>query len=420
MSHPSLHDEHFLRAVTEMAERRPVVAVSDIHAEGGAKLISSGRRIDARVYDKLVRHKLVPTLEQALSVEGAMDNTRLRKEVEKLLGRQQLMRGILESALGLPMVWSIIEQIPIVRPLAFKLTVAEEERKELFHHSLVMMLISLYLAVQAERSEQEVVAAATAGLFHDIGILHIDPQLLAPGHHLSEEERRHLYAHPMISHLILEKYDEYRPTISEAVLQHHERLDGSGYPQGLRAEGLGTLPRLLAVAEVAASRIDGYSGECPRCASLELILKLNTDKFSAPLVRLLAPFYRGQASKAGSDSGLRQRRWQGLAALFAASSALPAVEKPFAPLQAFLVDQLGRLEKNLRDAGFNPNDGQWMGSEDDEQQLAEVDILADEALWQVKGVLHEVARRWPQSQVEGGLPEALADLMEAARALLEA
>lgn len=143
--------------------------------------------------------------------------------------------------------WSIL----LAPAVAFKLTVAREQRPALYTHGVVSALIALYLAAQAGWARPAVAEVATAGLCHDLGVLHLDPEMLRPGHRMSDEERRALYAHPVIAHRILEQQPAYGPAISRAVLEHHERIDGSGYPRG--ATGAQTSPagRLLAVVREA-------------------------------------------------------------------------------------------------------------------------------------------------------------------------
>ena len=64
---------HYLLAVTDMAERCPVVAHSAIYNDSGIKLVEKGARIDARLYDRLVQHRLQDGIDGHLSAENAVD-----------------------------------------------------------------------------------------------------------------------------------------------------------------------------------------------------------------------------------------------------------------------------------------------------------------------------------------------------------
>ena len=66
-------DSHYLRALTDMADRRTVVAGAAIYAENGVKLLDKGARIDSRLYDRLVQHKLREPIDRHLSIENPVD-----------------------------------------------------------------------------------------------------------------------------------------------------------------------------------------------------------------------------------------------------------------------------------------------------------------------------------------------------------
>ncbi|MDD4903283.1 MAG: response regulator [Candidatus Bipolaricaulis sp.] len=88
-----------------------------------------------------------------------------------------------------------------------------------------------------------------AGLLHDVGKLAIPAEILSKPSALSHMEMELMKAHPQAGYEILRTVDFPWP-ISQIVLEHHERLDGSGYPQGLRGEAIRIEARVLAVADV--------------------------------------------------------------------------------------------------------------------------------------------------------------------------
>jgi putative nucleotidyltransferase with HDIG domain len=88
-----------------------------------------------------------------------------------------------------------------------------------------------------------------AGLLHDIGKMSVPAEILVKPTTLSDVERQLLAAHPQVGFDILKSAEApYR--VTEIVLQHHERLDGSGYPRGIRAEAILREARILSVADV--------------------------------------------------------------------------------------------------------------------------------------------------------------------------
>jgi putative two-component system response regulator len=87
------------------------------------------------------------------------------------------------------------------------------------------------------------------GVIHDIGKLSIPAEILSKPSRLSKFEFEMVKSHPQIGYDILADTDFAWP-LAEMALQHHERMDGSGYPQGLKGEAIRLDARILAVADV--------------------------------------------------------------------------------------------------------------------------------------------------------------------------
>lgn len=91
-----------------------------------------------------------------------------------------------------------------------------------------------------------------AGIVHDIGKIHIPAEILSKPAKLTPPEYEMVKTHSQTGYDIL-KGIEFPWPIAQAVLQHHERMDGSGYPQGLKGEDILIEARILAVADVIES-----------------------------------------------------------------------------------------------------------------------------------------------------------------------
>jgi putative nucleotidyltransferase with HDIG domain len=88
-----------------------------------------------------------------------------------------------------------------------------------------------------------------AGLLHDIGKMLVPAEILSKPGRLSEMEFQLITAHSQVGSDILRKINFPWP-VAQMVLQHHERINGSGYPQGLTAPDILLEARILAVADV--------------------------------------------------------------------------------------------------------------------------------------------------------------------------
>lgn len=96
------------------------------------------------------------------------------------------------------------------------------------------------------------------GLLHDIGKLGIPAHILDKDGPLTAEEFRQIRMHPELGARILEPIAAYAPMLP-IVLEHHERLDGSGYPRGLSGDAISLAGRIFAVADV----VDAMSSDRP-------------------------------------------------------------------------------------------------------------------------------------------------------------
>lgn len=96
---------------------------------------------------------------------------------------------------------------------------------------------------------QAVAGVRIAGLLHDIGKLAVPAEILSRPGALSKTEQALMRQHPQFAHDVLKTIESPWP-IAEIVVQHHERLDGSGYPEGLSGDRILLEARILAVADV--------------------------------------------------------------------------------------------------------------------------------------------------------------------------
>ncbi len=115
-------------------------------------------------------------------------------------------------------------------------------------HNLRVARLCIHIGRQMSMSAAELRVLARAGLMHDIGKLGIPQAVLGKEAPLSESEWMLMRAHPEMGLTLLDRAGQSSREVL-AVLYHHERLDGTGYPYGLRAEGIPIEARIVAVAD---------------------------------------------------------------------------------------------------------------------------------------------------------------------------
>ncbi len=123
--------------------------------------------------------------------------------------------------------------------------------------------LAVAIAREMGLEERRIEAIRVAGLLHDIGKLAVPSEILVKPTKLTEHEFMLIRSHPEIGYELLKKIDFPWP-IAEIVLQHHERVDGSGYPKGLKNGEILLEARIIAVADV----VEAMSSHRPYRAAL--------------------------------------------------------------------------------------------------------------------------------------------------------
>jgi putative nucleotidyltransferase with HDIG domain len=115
-------------------------------------------------------------------------------------------------------------------------------------HSAAVAIYSRDIAKRMGLSEEDQQLVHLAGLVHDIGKVGLPAGLLEKPGALTLEERRQMERHAEIGERILANVDDYAQ-IASIVRHHHERVDGNGYPDGIRNDEIPLLARIISVAD---------------------------------------------------------------------------------------------------------------------------------------------------------------------------
>lgn len=168
-----------------------------------------------------------------------------------------------------------------------------------FNHGLHVGLIAGMIGYWQEYDTKAIETLIIAGLFHDLGKLSIDRELLLKAGTITDSELQTLKNHSLFSLEHLHKTTFATPDIEQAILQHHERRDGSGYPAGLTAKDIHPLARILAVADTyhAATSIKSYRTSITPVHACEEIFTQSLDTLdpeaATTLIKNLQKLYVG-------------------------------------------------------------------------------------------------------------------------------
>lgn len=391
---------HLKRAVAELGRRRPVVVSRAIYNTQGIKIIEAGLAVDERVYERLMQHQLAAPLEESVGTEPSVTGPVLRQVAEQLIARQPIFDRMTSQPSTRDRVLRAIDHVPLPRAVAFQLTLMHELQPALFQRSVAGALVATWLGEPDTTTLQDLAQLAAGAVLRDLGMLHIDPVLLQPPAPLTAEHRRQLYAHPLLSAMVLERHLEYSRRAIRAVLEHHEALDGSGYPRHLAGEAVSPWGRALAAAELLAAQ---HALPTHRLETrLSLQLRVDRHRFDPAFVRRLISLVpravvTSEAPLSMADAVERLRALHGLLRLWPdAVAGAPTVLTPARRQAVADIDAHCRgLERTLAEAGAAEAQLGMLVPDDGDPGLAlEVSMLAEEAAWQLRGIGRLARRRW--------------------------
>lgn len=118
-----------------------------------------------------------------------------------------------------------------------------------YRHCVNVGIISAIIGSWLGYSDDEIRNLMLAGLLHDTGKAIIPLEILNKPSKLNNEEMRTMRSHSALSYKFLSDFNSFPESIKVGALQHHERLDGSGYPIGLEAEDIHEFAKIIAIAD---------------------------------------------------------------------------------------------------------------------------------------------------------------------------
>jgi len=113
-------------------------------------------------------------------------------------------------------------------------------------HSLRSTVFAIVIGIELKMQNHQLVELAAATLLHEIGLIHISEDIYSKAGELSDEEKKYLHVHPVLSCKILKKAKFPLP-ICLGTLDHHERENGTGYPQKLTGDKISLYGKIIAV-----------------------------------------------------------------------------------------------------------------------------------------------------------------------------
>lgn len=241
-----------LSAIVKAGETYSIVASQDIVDVRGIKLWSKGHPVSMALQQRLLERKLQHPIEACLMAEDGVTLFYLTEKLGEFFDTDSALSRALRPWVSL--LQNQLKQIPLHPVAQLLLTTALATRPAAIPHAVQSMALAGALS-QVPNSPVNVRLAMLGGLLHDIGEAYIQPLYLDSTQALDLLGHKHLMVHPRVAHMLLSSTTDYPAALCVAVGEHHERLNGSGYPARLTKESISPLGSLLAVVEVTADKL---------------------------------------------------------------------------------------------------------------------------------------------------------------------
>lgn len=230
--------QKLLPGIVLTVDRRATMLVSALNftqPQLGFTVFEMGLR-DGEIYSEL-RRIIYSTMQSTILYKKMQEQAhRLKVQKESLVVNLEQLNKVMNGFIQ-----------------AIALTVETRDPYTAGHQRRVADLASA-IATEMNLSRKQIESIRMAGIIHDLGKIYVPSEILNKPTRLSELEFSFIQSHPEVAYHIIENIDFPWP-IAEIIMQHHEKLDGSGYPAGLKGEEIKLEARILVVADVVEAMV---------------------------------------------------------------------------------------------------------------------------------------------------------------------
>ena len=226
----------------------------------------------------------------------------VRSVMSKLSSRPLNAIDEAEQLIG-NMVDSLLKEEHIVLHLMSE----TKENENIYYHSLNVSVLAMLLARMKNLDASVIKSIGMGALFHDMGKLKIPPQILRKTTALTNAEQNFLNLHPKYGLDIVNLVDTFPESAKAIIAQHHELLDGSGYPKGLAGDAIDSFAQLVSVVntyDTLCHPMDISKARVPSNA-LSWLYKNSANKYNQSdlklLVKVLGVYPPGSVVRLSND-----------------------------------------------------------------------------------------------------------------------
>ncbi|NVJ62062.1 MAG: hypothetical protein HWE27_16850 [Gammaproteobacteria bacterium] len=245
----SLDDNIYSQHLSEVNKTNKVISQEDIRNDKGAIIVPKGKQITPEISARLATHKLAKTLDQVVGIENVVTGKTVFEDLLKIPTHQDVKKAI-SSALSkekFARELLVLDDFPVIEQ---RLTVLKSRYFEIYTKTILGCHFSWLMCIERNLNPDTRKSVILSAISRDLGLLYINPEVVNKKGKLEPEEWKLLQGHVLVSYHISKMIPGIPKPAVRAILEHHERVDGFGYPRGLTEDKLGVESQILAFSDM--------------------------------------------------------------------------------------------------------------------------------------------------------------------------
>lgn len=383
-------DSNIIENIISASKGAEFYLSEDVYDQAGNKLLAKGYKITSDIKDKLISRVLKKPLETSITTDTSLTAADIASDTNEIIKKTHFLNSF-EVELKLDLY--AIKHLELEPLASLLLTVQKNNSQASYEHTLFMMLVARLIAKKLNIDSQKINDLTTACLLHDIGELYC---VVPETKNLSLEHWRSIMTHPIVGSSVVRQHMNYNTSISKAILEHHERNDGSGYPNHLIAENLSDIGKIMIVSEAFSGMVKRQYDISNLTSTLKLI---NHDFPKAELNALigLLQTLSGNSSHINTNPILENlvEKLSNLESIIEQLNSIKSENDKLDLFKDYLNLRLKRICQTVYASGLTDckNLGIWDSIKLDEDINRELYVTTNEVEWKMKDLYRDISIR---------------------------
>lgn len=249
-----------MRYIPTSCLQEDMVLAKSLYGNDGILLLQEGQSLTQVFINCIAGHgfqgvyiadKLSEEIEIQSVINDELRNSAVKAVRDIYVQSQTVALSRNMSASAKAIVRNIVEEIINNRNIMINMIDLKSYDNYTYHHSVNVCVLSIVLGVALGMNRAKLYKLGLGALLHDLGKVFVDKTIIEKPGPLTPEEFQEVKKHPGLGYQYLAKAQFNLPMSALiGVLQHHERMDGSGYPEGLSGKEIDKLSRVISIADV--------------------------------------------------------------------------------------------------------------------------------------------------------------------------